>query len=31
VKPVWQDALENYGPNLGDDYGGRLLAAWLDR
>jgi hypothetical protein len=25
------DALENYGPTLGYDYGGRLLAAWLDR
>jgi len=22
---------ENYGPNLGDDYGGRLPTAWLDR
>lgn len=21
----------NYGPNLGYDYGGRLMAAWLDR
>ena len=24
-------ALKNYGPNLGYDYGGRLLQAWLDR
>jgi len=24
-------ALKNYGPNLGYDYGGRLVAAWLDR
>ena len=24
-------ALANYGPNLGYDYGGRLMAAWLDR
>ena len=27
---VW-DGLKNYGPNLGYDYGGRLMAAWLDR
>ena len=24
-------ALKNYAPNLGYDYGGRLLTAWLDR
>jgi peptide/nickel transport system substrate-binding protein len=28
---VWDRALKNYGPNLGYDYGGRLLTAWLDR
>lgn len=28
---VWEGALKNYGPNLGFDYGGRLMAAWLDR
>ena len=28
---VWDGALKNYGPNLGFDYGGRLIAAWLDR
>ena len=28
---VWDGALRNYGPNLGYDYGGRLLSAWLDR
>jgi ABC-type transport system substrate-binding protein len=28
---VWEGALKNYGPNLGFDYGGRLVAAWLDR
>ena len=27
---VWDPALKNYGPNLGYDYGGRLMAAWLD-
>ncbi len=28
---AWDGALKNYGPNLGYDYGGRLMAAWLDR
>ena len=28
---VSDGALKNYGPNLGYDYGGRLLSAWLDR
>jgi len=28
---VWDGALKNYGPNLGFDYGSRLLSAWLDR
>jgi hypothetical protein len=28
---VWEGALKNYGPNLGYDYRGRLVAAWLDR
>ncbi len=28
---VWESALKNYGPNMGYDYGGRLMAAWLDR
>ena len=28
---VWDGALRNYDPNLGDDYGGRLQAAWLER
>jgi peptide/nickel transport system substrate-binding protein len=28
---VWEGALKNYGPNVGYDYGGRLMAAWLDR
>jgi peptide/nickel transport system substrate-binding protein len=28
---VWDDAVKNYAPNLGYDYGGRLLAAWLER
>ncbi len=28
---VWDGALKSYGPNLGFDWGGRLMAAWLDR
>jgi peptide/nickel transport system substrate-binding protein len=28
---AWEGAVKNYGPNLGYDYGGRLMAAWLDR
>jgi ABC-type transport system substrate-binding protein len=28
---VWDGALKNYGPNLGYDYGGRVITAWLDR
>jgi peptide/nickel transport system substrate-binding protein len=28
---VWDNALKNYNPNLGYDYGGRLVAAWLER
>ena len=31
VVAVWDRALRNYGPNLGFDWGGRLMAAWLDR
>ena len=28
---VWDGALKNYAPNYGNDYGGRLLAAWVER
>jgi len=28
---IWDRALKNSGPNTGFDYGGRLMAAWLDR
>ena len=28
---VWDAALKNYGPNIGFDYGGRLMVSWLDR
>jgi peptide/nickel transport system substrate-binding protein len=28
---AWEPYVKNFGPNLGNDYGGRLVAAWLDR
>jgi peptide/nickel transport system substrate-binding protein len=28
---VWDGALKNFGPNIGYDMGGRLMATWLDR
>jgi peptide/nickel transport system substrate-binding protein len=28
---VWDGALKNYAPSFGYDYGGRLMAAWLER
>ena len=28
---VWDPAVRGYGPNLGYDYGGRLVGAWLER
>ena len=28
---VWEGAVKNYAPNMGYDYGGRLMAAWLER
>ena len=31
IVSVWEAALKNYGPNIGYDLGGRLMAAWLDR
>lgn len=27
---AWERGVKNFAPNVGDDYGGRLLAAWLD-
>ena len=27
----WEAHARNFAPNLGNDYGGRLMAAWLDR
>ncbi len=28
---AWDRGVRNFAPNVGDDYGGRLMAAWLDR
>jgi peptide/nickel transport system substrate-binding protein len=28
---AWQPYVKNYMPNIGNDYGGRMMAAWLDR
>ena len=28
---AWEPYVRNFAPNLGHDYGGRLVAAWLDR
>ena len=31
VVAAWEGYVRNFAPNLGNDYGGRLMAAWLDR
>jgi ABC-type transport system substrate-binding protein len=31
VVVAWDRAVRNFAPNFGHDYGGRLVAAWLDR
>ena len=31
VVAAWESYVRNFAPNLGNDYGGRLMAAWLDR
>jgi peptide/nickel transport system substrate-binding protein len=28
---AWEQHVRNFAPNIGFDYGGRLMAAWLDR
>ena len=28
---AWEPYVKNFAPNIGIDYGGRLMAAWLDR
>ena len=29
--PVFEWYVKNFGPNIGHDYGGRLMVAWLDK
>jgi ABC-type transport system substrate-binding protein len=31
VVSAWEAHVRNFGPNNGFDYGGRMMAAWLDR
>jgi ABC-type transport system substrate-binding protein len=31
VVGAWEPYVKNYMPNIGNDYGQRLMAAWLDR
>jgi hypothetical protein len=31
VVAAWEPYVKNFMPNIGNDYGGRLMAAWLDR
>ena len=28
---AWMPYVKNFGPNIGHDYGGRLIVAWLDQ
>jgi len=28
---AWEPHVKNFGPNIGHDYGGRLMVAWLDK
>jgi hypothetical protein len=28
---AWEPYVKNFAPNLGHDYGSRLMAAWLDK
>ncbi len=31
VVSAWEPYVKNFMPNIGNDYGGRLMSAWLDR
>jgi len=31
VVGAWEPYVKNYLPNIGNDYGGRMMAAWLDK
>jgi len=28
---AWEPYVKNFSPNIGHDYGGRLMVAWMDR
>lgn len=28
---AWEPYVENFAPNIGHDYGGRLMVAWIDK
>jgi ABC-type transport system substrate-binding protein len=28
---AWEPHVKNFGPNIGHDYGGRMMVAWLDK
>ena len=31
VVGAWEPYVKNYMPNIGNDYGGRMMAAWPDK
>jgi ABC-type oligopeptide transport system substrate-binding subunit len=31
VVAAWMPNIRDFGPNIGPDYGGRLMSAWLDK
>ena len=31
VVAAWMPNVRDFGPNIGPDYGGRLMSAWLDK
>ena len=31
IVAAWDAHVRNFAPNVGNDYGGRLVAVWLDR
>jgi ABC-type transport system substrate-binding protein len=31
VVSAWEPYVKNFMPNIGNDYGGRLMSAWLDK
>ena len=28
---AWEPYVKNFSPNIGHDYGGRLMVAWMDK